>query len=135
MAREALAFVIAAVDEGERAAALAAALAEWQHVLTDLELRCGDGTGIIVSCMTRTRVWLHARFTCTAQICLSLLLPEFLFPGSAVVQPPGSRFNERDAARPPRAATGRERETFHKISSSLTFTALEIPTQRSTCLI
>jgi hypothetical protein len=58
MAREtlALAIVIAAVDEGERAVALAAALEEWQHVLTDLELRCGDGTGIIVSCMTRTRV-------------------------------------------------------------------------------
>jgi hypothetical protein len=50
------AIIIAAVDEGERAAALAAALEEWQHVLTDLELRCGDGTGIIVSCMTRTGV-------------------------------------------------------------------------------
>lgn len=68
MAREtlALAIVIAAVDEGERAVALAAALEEWQHVLTDLELRCGDGTGInslmhdADACMAACEIHMHS---------------------------------------------------------------------------
>ncbi len=37
--------VIAAKDEGARAVALAAALAEWQHVFVDLALHCADGAG------------------------------------------------------------------------------------------
>jgi hypothetical protein len=65
MAREALAFVIAAEDEGERAAALAAALAEWQHVLTDLELRCGDGTG---SLMYDADACVWPRITCRTDL-------------------------------------------------------------------
>ena len=32
-------------DQGQRAVALAVALAEWQQVFVDLEIRCADGAG------------------------------------------------------------------------------------------
>jgi len=42
--------VIAAADEGERAVALAVALAEWQHVFVDLAIHCADGVGAPPEC-------------------------------------------------------------------------------------